>query len=371
MRQLGKMLGTFVIVMACLACFLLSASADTEVSISVDKPYITLKNGEKATVIVHVDAPEGESTAISGEYDNKNICTVEKGRHSGGDTELTITGNGMGVSTVSAYVTDYPEIATEITVDVSMSPAERKMIDKVKYISDRSFFYYENGECYVLLFGFKDEAEERIAAPAKVEMRIENGDEIVYEKTHYITPNEFSTWTNAFYGERYLASVAIDPADIADGSSSSGNVYFTVTTGDYYFDESKVTASQLPKVDKTVSCSLELPSVPKELSYSFSSGKVYSKVNITNISYEFTESYDGTMKLSIYFTGQKTYDNEGGGHSSPCQIGWKLYDADGYVVKSGTCYTTALEKDEKFKNCEESIYSLEPGIYSLKLANVG
>ena len=110
-----------------------------------------------------------------------------------------------------------------------------------------------------------------------------------------------------------------------------------------------------------------LPDAPITVSYNSSSGKLYSKVSISNMNYSFEESYDGKVSLTIYFTGQKTYDYKGDNSSSSCKIGWKLYDEDGYVVKSGTAYTADLETGEKFKDSEETIYGLEPGQYTLKI----
>ncbi len=342
-----------------------------EYSITLDKSTITVKNGESVTVTVHVNAPEGASYSIGGSYENKYVCSASLGTKNGNDTSLVITGTGYGVSTVSVYVNGHPETEKVITVNVTMSNEEWAKTKKVQYISDRSFFFYDNEDVFVLMFSFKDKDEKRIDAPAKVDIRIENDDGVVvYEKTKYVNMHDFGTWTSAFYGERYLAAVYISPEDIMESSSSDGNVYFTVTTGDYYFDESKVSVSELPKADLTKQCSLDMPSLPRDLTYSSSSGKVYSKVNVTQMTYEFKENYDGTMCLTLYFSGQKTYDYKGDGNSSACRIGWKLYDEEGYVIKTGTCYTSALETGEKFKNEEDSIYNLEPGHYSIKLINV-
>lgn len=80
--------------------------------------------------------------------------------------------------------------------------------------------------------------------------------------------------------------------------------------------------------------------------------------------------YDGEVTLTLFFAGQKKYDYVGDSISTPCRIGWKLIDADGYVIETGTCYTSALETGERFRNCDEVIYSLKPGEYSLKLMDV-
>lgn len=54
-----------------------------------------------------------------------------------------------------------------------MSNEEWAKTKKVQYISDRSFFFYDNEDVFVLMFSFKDKDEKRIDAPAKVDIRIE------------------------------------------------------------------------------------------------------------------------------------------------------------------------------------------------------
>ena len=74
--------------------------------------------------------------------------------------------------------------------------------------------------------------------------------------------------------------------------------------------------------------------------------------------------------MKIYFTGKKTYDSDGKSNSDSCWIGWKLYDEEGYVVKSGTAFTQDVCEGEGFKRYEETIWSLEKGTYRLELTSV-
>lgn len=90
-----------------------------------------------------------------------------------------------------------------------------------------------------------------------------------------------------------------------------------------------------------------------------------AEANITDFSYTVSGS-----SVKITFTGQKTYDSKGFGQSRQFMVGWKLYDSDGYVIKDGTAYSTSIKFGEKFKNCEDSIYSLEPGEYTLEIMGV-
>lgn len=90
-----------------------------------------------------------------------------------------------------------------------------------------------------------------------------------------------------------------------------------------------------------------------------------AEANITDFSYTVSGS-----SVKITFTGQKTYDSKGFGQSRQFMVGWKLYDSEGYVIKDGTAYSTSIKFGEKFKNCEGSIYGLEPGEYTLEIMGV-
>ena len=107
--------------------------------------------------------------------------------------------------------------------------------------------------------------------------------------------------------------------------------------------------------------------LPESLSY-------YEKANATSADAratitDFSYTVSGTS-VKLAFTGEKTYDIQGSGYSRPVYVGWKLYDSEGYVVKNGTARSTSIKVGEKFKNCEDSIYGLEPGEYTLEIMGV-
>lgn len=105
-------------------------------------------------------------------------------------------------------------------------------------------------------------------------------------------------------------------------------------------------------------------SLPETISeYSGSSRR--SSALITDFSYTVSST-----SASIAFTGEKTYDVEGSGQSRAVKVGWKLYDGEGYVVKSGTANSTSIKVGEKFKNCKDTIYGLEPGDYTMEIMGV-
>lgn len=105
-------------------------------------------------------------------------------------------------------------------------------------------------------------------------------------------------------------------------------------------------------------------SLPETIS-SYSGDIREASALITGFSYTVTGS-----NVKFTFTGEKTYDEKGSGQSRQVKVGWKLYDSEGYVVKDGTAYSTSIKVGEKFKNCEDSAYGLEPGEYTLEIMGV-
>ena len=89
---------------------------------------------------------------------------------------------------------------------------------------------------------------------------------------------------------------------------------------------------------------ITLPNTPISTSVKFSSSKTTMK--ITNITYEF---YGDDIKF--YYAGEKTYDNVSGYNGSYfCGFTYKLYDAEGYVVASGTKSVSDISVGDKFRN---------------------
>lgn len=130
-----------------------------------------------------------------------------------------------------------------------------------------------------------------------------------------------------------------------------------------------------PSVNQILSkCSLELPSLPKTVSYYNYNNKLHSSVEVTAISYEFEYYGDGKVTLTAKFSGKKTYDYRGSGQSDSVNIGWKLYDPNGNVFRTGTLYSPSIAVGESFTNKEEDlIYNFEatdPGKFKLVLSDV-
>ena len=99
---------------------------------------------------------------------------------------------------------------------------------------------------------------------------------------------------------------------------------------------------------------LNIPSLPLSLKSISGSGETYSIVKITDIYYEFDESnpvkINDSVRLNIYFTGEKTYDWERDYGNEAIGATLKVYDSEGYVVDNDTLFVQELNVGEKFRN---------------------
>ena len=159
-------------------------------------------------------------------------------------------------------------------------------------------------------------------------------------------------WTRSWDG--YTTKLKIS-------AKNPGTTTVTITNT---YDNTKV------KVKVTVESPLKiiLPSLPQTLNERDYKDRIEATFVITDITYETKYyEYDDNYTVYLYFDGKKTYDEDGPGQSSSCDIGWKLYSSSGAVVKSGTCYTSGLAMGERFEDEEEIIFDLKEGTYTLKL----
>ncbi|MBQ1950799.1 MAG: zinc ribbon domain-containing protein [Clostridia bacterium] len=54
--------------------------------------------------------------------------------------------------------------------------------------------------------------------------------------------------------------------------------------------------------------------------------------------------------LWLYCSGEKTYDIKGANSTSSCEMNWRLYDLDGYLIDSGWFFVGRLKVGDKFKD---------------------
>ena len=117
------------------------------------------------------------------------------------------------------------------------------------------------------------------------------------------------------------------------------------------------------------SVTIILPDIPKTFSYYGYSGK-YTSCEVTKISTSLDYVSSKGLDYDLTVEGTCSYNKDGNNQSTSMKIGYKLYDADGIVVKSGTIYTEAVAVGEKFRETI-SLYDLIPGdTYTLVLLDV-
>ena len=222
----------------------------------------------------------------------------------------------------------------------------------VQYIDDRSVQYDENTNSMILFFSFKDKNRKRISSDAELHIRIEDekGNSI-YSATKNVTKQDFGYWTSPLMGEQYLCSIKIPISDIKKGTSSSGKLFFTAEKSNrFIFDESVVDIINGLPVDLPT---FEFLDLPKEVSEESSYFGVQGTLIITDATVEYSE-YSETS-ATILLSGEKTF---GSGY---CQFVYKVLDANGYTISSGTVMTDNISAGEKFKNETIHLYDLEPG----------
>lgn len=142
----------------------------------------------------------------------------------------------------------------KVTVYDLYSDKEDKEDSKqsVKYIGNRSVEYYQNDNLERVFFSLMDQNKKEMSASGNVDMRIENNDEVVYQKTVQFTNGNFSDWTSSSYGKRYMCSIDIPTNDITPGKNSNGKIYIKVYGNEFSFDEYSLYISDLPKEQRKI-----------------------------------------------------------------------------------------------------------------------
>ena len=256
--------------------------------------------------------------------------------------------------------TDKKEVINE-TINVARSNELN-----VWYITDGKC-QYEDG-VYTILFGFEDENNDELWINARIDLEIvDDNNEVLYKGFFYITELDYSIWSNAISGDKYLASIEISEDDILEGSTESGKIVLNVTGEEYQFllfENYEIDAYDLPCKAPSDKCSISIPALPLTVNEYNWRDEIDTTIRIDSIVSEWDDNYDGTCDLKLTFSGEKTY-----GDNDYSYISYKLYDSEGYVVDSGVFITDKLSSRDKFKNMEERIYNLDPGTYRLEITD--
>lgn len=104
---------------------------------------------------------------------------------------------------------------------------------------------------------------------------------------------------------------------------------------------------------------LNIPEAPLTVDYKSSSGKIYTTCKISSIEIKFSQYSNKMISATIILTCEQTFNYHGEDAISPCYIAYKLYDSEGYVVKSGMCSTISISVGEKVKDVSFALYDLD------------
>lgn len=221
---------------------------------------------------------------------------------------------------------------------------------KAEEVYEMRHTLYEYSSEAQISINFKDKSGYYVEAPAFVEVTIiDKVGNVVYQKV--------------LLKEASKNAVTVPYSEIINSQTSTGTLSFRVYNEGYFsFD---TISKSVEKIPYTVD--IELPELPQIINYSGYSG-IYCSCKITEISYKVSND-----DVTFYFSGEKLYDKEGNNYSRACEVGWKLYDSDGYVLKSGTMFSEKLTVGEKFKNESVTAYDcIEEGkTYRFVILNVG
>ncbi len=222
-------------------------------------------------------------------------------------------------------------------------------IEKSKKIKTMSGSVYEESDEIDIFIELKDASSYSVKVPAYVDVRI-------------VDSNGKTLYSKTLIKKASSRQITIDYDDVTKSYTNTGTLYYKVYNDYFTLDEA---SKELEEIPWTVD--VELPTVPQTIYYWSWSGAISSSCEVTGITYEINGS-----DIKFYFTGKKTYDRQGNSYSDYCKIGWKLYDSEDYVVANGTCYTTALKVDEKFKDALDKARGvIEQGkTYRLEILNV-
>lgn len=110
---------------------------------------------------------------------------------------------------------------------------------------------------------------------------------------------------------------------------------------------------------------VELPQMPQEYKYAIGA-RIYSRYTFADIKVE-TKRYFENYTVVLKVSGEKTGDFDGAEGTHNGYICFKLYDAEGYVVETGTIMLQSYAIGDKFRNVEEYIFDVPAGHYRLEL----
>ena len=286
------------------------------------------------------------------------------------------------------------EICTSVNVDISIKDTANQILFENQFSlteSDYKSWTYKDGtiKYQATIYINKDNVTKGNSENGKIHLVVSKGNEFTFNEVktdinnlpHYIKPTNITlnAITDSIYiGDSSTITATILPEntdypDIVWSSSdssiatvnenglvtgiSAGTVNITAIT------TNGIETSYTLQVKKKTS--LETPECPIEV-WSYAKHKIYSKMILTNISYEIVKNRDNTITVYAYFTGEVTYID-----FTYANFEWKLCDKDGYIIETGNVHLQGLDVGDKFKDKKVTILSFAtPGEYRLEVSDL-
>ena len=282
---------------------------------------------------------------------------------------LTINGISGGKTKIIIHPAEEESVEKSacINVDIRFSTADILNLRKVRDVGIAEINYSEEDDSRIFRFGLRDFTSQFVAVPVLLEVKVVNvHGNTIYEKTKSISPNAFYKNSAGEYiaDGIQLFDSGVDPdGSLAVGTASS--VFYRIFQPGYWDFCGEIPVDHLPYTDYL----LEIPERPFALYSNSSDGSIEAVIRIDKADYEVSDPRDEETKIKIFLSGEMVYVSDGPHISRQVPIIWKLYDAEGYVVESGTAYSNLTEEGEKFKNTIILGDSFKPGSYALIFLN--
>lgn len=181
-----------------------------------------------------------------------------------------------------------------------------------------------------------------------------------------------------FYGGSGKIAVSKSKYCELNWDSNVNDIYYLNITGSQVGSETLTFSNSLNNetidihVDITGladSCSLSIPEIPATYYRRYVRlNMIDSAFTLTKLDYEFNDSIDGSVALTIYYSGYKSYDANGSKGNYMCGFDWKLYDSDNTVVDSGSQWFDKMQVSDSFK--KSFGFRLPAGNYKLVLSDM-
>lgn len=332
----------------------------------------------EAEVVESTCAKEGSILYFCSKCENTYTITTQKKEHTY-TSEITTqaTCGQKGVETFScsncndSYTSDIPKLnehtysrnnvckgcGKNSTITLSMTKQEKEDALKVKYARIKWIY---NSDCIEIKFTHQNTSDTSDVPADTVVTAPFIFDYVITDVNGNIVDSnliEGKSSDYSMYKDAMWVTIKIPYSNLTNTTAKLDKIYCT-SYNPGYFMRGEVSSS-IPFI-------ITLPELPKSVSYDKYSGD--SVLKITDITYE-----KSSYTTSIYLSGEVIYYTGKANLSEQKAIGYKIYDRDGVVIKSGTAFTSSVTVNEKFKNVE--IYlsnsNFEAGeIYRLELINV-